>query len=216
MRRIVSDLNRQAQADRQVLQVFLETPMPIAIRTATLAQHEQLRGVPPMSLTLRPPPTLDGLASHLARIGATRQQHKAFVRRQIVDAVGHQATVAERGEIMVPPIDVAGRASPVEIPQRFPCSAILRRGVTHVASAQGAIFGRSGTICGYFLLFFFLGTLAPFLRASDKPIAMACLRLFTFFLDLPLFRVPFFFLCIARFTDFFAFDPYLAMITSSL
>jgi hypothetical protein len=26
---------------------------------------------------------------------------------------------------------------------------------------------------------FFLGTLAPFFRASDSPIAMACLRLFT-------------------------------------
>src|SRR5437868_2718976 len=27
--------------------------------------------------------------------------------------------------------------------------------------------------------YFFLGTLAPFLRASDRPIAMACFRLFT-------------------------------------
>jgi hypothetical protein len=26
----------------------------------------------------------------------------------------------------------------------------------------------------------FLGTFAPFLRASDKPMAIACLRLFTF------------------------------------
>ena len=39
---------------------------------------------------------------------------------------------------------------------------------------------------------FFRGTLAPSLRASDNPIAMACLRLVTF-LPLPLRRVPRFF-----------------------
>jgi hypothetical protein len=32
--------------------------------------------------------------------------------------------------------------------------------------------------------------LSPDRRASDKPIAMACLRLFTFFPDLPLRNVP--------------------------
>jgi hypothetical protein len=36
----------------------------------------------------------------------------------------------------------------------------------------------------------FLGTLAPFLRASDKPIAIACFRLFTFLPERPLRSVP--------------------------
>jgi hypothetical protein len=41
-------------------------------------------------------------------------------------------------------------------------------------------------------LFFLAGTLAPFFRASDKPIAMACARLFTLppLPPLPLRRVP--------------------------
>src|SRR6266576_6715505 len=41
----------------------------------------------------------------------------------------------------------------------------------------------------------FFGTFAPFFRASDNPIAMACLRLFTLppFPPLPDFNVPFFF-----------------------
>jgi hypothetical protein len=34
------------------------------------------------------------------------------------------------------------------------------------------------------------GTLAPARRASDKPIAIACLRLVTFLPDRPLRRVP--------------------------
>ncbi len=49
---------------------------------------------------------------------------------------------------------------------------------------------------------FFRGTLAPFRRASDNPIAIACLRLFTRFPLLPLVSVPFFRLCIVRLTDF--------------
>ena len=53
---------------------------------------------------------------------------------------------------------------------------------------------------------FFLGTLAPLRRASDKPIAIACLRFLTRLL-LPLVRVPFFRLCIARLTDFWALLP---------
>ena len=54
---------------------------------------------------------------------------------------------------------------------------------------------------------FFLGTLAPFQRASDKPIAIACLRLLTRLPLLPLVNVPFFRLCIVRFTDFWALLP---------
>jgi hypothetical protein len=37
---------------------------------------------------------------------------------------------------------------------------------------------------------FFAGTLAPARRASDNPIAMACLRLVTFLPELPLLSVP--------------------------
>jgi hypothetical protein len=54
---------------------------------------------------------------------------------------------------------------------------------------------------------FFLGTLAPFRRASDKPIAIACLRLLTRLPLLPLVNVPFFRLCNVRFTDFWALLP---------
>lgn len=40
---------------------------------------------------------------------------------------------------------------------------------------------------------FFFGTFAPALRAFERPIAIACLRLVIFLPDLPLFSVPFFF-----------------------
>jgi hypothetical protein len=52
--------------------------------------------------------------------------------------------------------------------------------------------------------FFFFGTLAPFFRAFDNPIAMACFLLFTRppFPALPDRKVPFFLRCIALFTDF--------------
>jgi hypothetical protein len=52
---------------------------------------------------------------------------------------------------------------------------------------------------------FLAGTFFPSFRASERPMAIACFRLFTFLLDLPLFSVPFLRLCIARAT-FFA-DP---------
>jgi hypothetical protein len=53
---------------------------------------------------------------------------------------------------------------------------------------------------GYFLFF---GTLAPFFRASDNPIATACFLLFTRppLPALPDRKVPFFLRCIALFTD---------------
>jgi hypothetical protein len=58
---------------------------------------------------------------------------------------------------------------------------------------------------------FFLGTLAPFFRASESPIAIACSRLVTFppWPDFPRLRVPFFRRCIARSTDLPARLPYL-------
>src|SRR5690242_6780012 len=56
--------------------------------------------------------------------------------------------------------------------------------------------------------FFFFGTLAPRLRASDKPIAIACLRLFTFFPERPLRNVPALRFFIARSTFLAAPFPY--------
>jgi len=52
------------------------------------------------------------------------------------------------------------------------------------------------------------GTLAPERRASDRPMAMACLRLVTFF-PLPLFSLPRLNSRISRSTLFCALGPYL-------
>jgi hypothetical protein len=52
------------------------------------------------------------------------------------------------------------------------------------------------------------GTLAPFFRASDKPIAIACFGLVTLRWDLPDSSLPRFILCIARPTLFDALVPY--------
>jgi hypothetical protein len=53
--------------------------------------------------------------------------------------------------------------------------------------------------------------LAPFLRASDKPIAIACLRLFTVLPLLPDLSVPFLRRRIALATRFEAALPYLRL-----
>jgi len=58
---------------------------------------------------------------------------------------------------------------------------------------------------------FFFGTLPPAFRASDRPIAIACFLLVTFFPERPLLSVPFFRSCIAFSTFSDAFLPYLAM-----
>lgn len=63
----------------------------------------------------------------------------------------------------------------------------------------------------FLLPVFFRGTFAPFLRASLRPIAIACFRLLTFRPE-PLFSVPFFLRCIADLTLFLAALPYLAML----
>ncbi|HVT99262.1 MAG TPA: hypothetical protein VHE33_17300 [Acidobacteriaceae bacterium] len=55
---------------------------------------------------------------------------------------------------------------------------------------------------------FFFGTFAPALRASDNPIAIACLRLVTFLPLRPLLSLPVFFSRITRATFFCAFGPY--------
>jgi len=56
-----------------------------------------------------------------------------------------------------------------------------------------------------------LGTLPPARRASERPIAIACVRLFTFRPDLPDRRVPCLRSCIAFRTFCFAFAPYFAI-----
>jgi hypothetical protein len=59
---------------------------------------------------------------------------------------------------------------------------------------------------------FFRGTLAPLRRASERPMAIACFRLFTLLPDLPLLSFPRFRSCIALSTFSDAFLPYLAML----
>lgn len=66
------------------------------------------------------------------------------------------------------------------------------------------------TIASY-LLDFLRGTLAPARRASERPIAIACFRLFTVLPDRPLFNCPLLRSCIALLTFCCAFLPYLAM-----
>src|SRR6516164_8943517 len=62
---------------------------------------------------------------------------------------------------------------------------------------------------------FLRGTFAPARRACDKPIAIACLRLLTVLPERPLFSLPRFISCIARWTFLPLARPYLrAMIVS--
>jgi len=63
---------------------------------------------------------------------------------------------------------------------------------------------------------FFLGTFAPFFRASESPIAIACFRLFTFppLPPFPDLKDPFFRRRIALLTDLPAVRPYLAIVSS--
>ena len=68
----------------------------------------------------------------------------------------------------------------------------------------------------YFFFDFLRGTFAPARRASERPIAIACLRLFTVFPDRPLFSVPLLRSCIARLTFCAAFLLYLAIMRSLL
>ena len=49
-------------------------------------------------------------------------------------------------------------------------------------------------------LFGLAGTFAPFLRASERPMAIACFRLVTFLPLRPLFNLPRFISCISRST----------------
>ena len=60
------------------------------------------------------------------------------------------------------------------------------------------------------------GTFPPARRASERPMAIACLRLLTRLPERPLRSVPRFRLCIARLTFERALRPYLAMAYSTL
>src|SRR3989338_11081831 len=61
-----------------------------------------------------------------------------------------------------------------------------------------------------------LGTLYPFCRASDKPIAIACFLFFTVFPPFPLFSFPLLYFLIAPFTVFCEPLLYLLMVYSSV
>ncbi|QLH72666.1 hypothetical protein HZF03_18445 [Rhodopseudomonas palustris] len=67
-----------------------------------------------------------------------------------------------------------------------------------------------------FLPVFFFGAFAPSARASDRPIAIACLRLLTFLPEPPLFSVPALRFFIARPTLADAFLEYFRAMISSL
>ena len=62
---------------------------------------------------------------------------------------------------------------------------------------------------------FFFGTFAPARRASDRPMAIACFLLLTFFPDRPLRSVPAARSCMARSTFRLAAFPYFAMTATS-
>ena len=64
-------------------------------------------------------------------------------------------------------------------------------------------------------LLFLAGTLPPAFRASERPIAMACLRLLTVLPERPLFNVPRVRSCIAFSTLLEAFSPYFAITVSA-
>src|SRR6478609_5305075 len=74
----------------------------------------------------------------------------------------------------------------------------------------------------FFATFFFavfgFGTFLPFLRASERAMAIACFLLFTVppLPPLPLFSVPFFLRCKALFTSLLALREYLAIGSSGI
>src|SRR5437763_16376536 len=89
-----------------------------------------------------------------------------------------------------------------------------------VREAQALVLSRADLFYFFdffvdFFELFFDGTLPPARRASERPMAMACLRLFTFFPEEPLFSVPCLRSCIAFSTFSPAFFPYLDAIRKS-
>jgi len=75
----------------------------------------------------------------------------------------------------------------------------------------GAVFFFAALFLEAFFAVFLGGTFLPSLRASERPMAMACLRLFTVAPLRPLFSWPRFSSCIAFSTFFCAAFEYLAI-----
>src|SRR5712691_8024326 len=103
-------------------------------------------------------------------------------------------------------------------PSLRPCAATVCAEMGEVQVPKGAtvdtVVGQAVKACptGYrFLELFFFGTFAPASRASERPMAIACLRLVTRRPERPLFNVPRLRSCIARSTFSAAFFPYLAI-----
>jgi hypothetical protein len=98
----------------------------------------------------------------------------------------------------------------------------------YIAPCSGTLFGRGHGECPFLRTDlvvsealiaqpdFFLGTFAPFFRASESPIAIACFRLCTFppLPPFPDLKDPFFRRRIALLTDLPAVRPYLAIVSS--
>lgn len=80
----------------------------------------------------------------------------------------------------------------------------------HLRVARDGTRGNQAAfLCDELLLFFVEGTFLPLRRASERPMAMACLRLFTVFPLLPDFNLPRLNSCISRFTSLPALGLYL-------
>src|SRR5690348_7493971 len=83
----------------------------------------------------------------------------------------------------------------------------------NIATKNGPVSAGPFFVLALFLerVDFFFGTFAPFLRAFERPMAMACFLLVTFFPERPLLRVPRLRSCIAFFTSFWDDLLYFAM-----
>jgi hypothetical protein len=89
----------------------------------------------------------------------------------------------------------------------FPAGAFFAA----VVFRAGAFFADAFLAAAFLAGAFFAGTFAPSLRASDNPIAIACLRLVTFLPEPPLLSVPALRSFIAASTLSPDFLPYVAM-----
>ena len=87
-------------------------------------------------------------------------------------------------------------AADEDVPLELPLSAELLFELLFVADFFVAVFEGADFLVADLDADFFSGTLAPLSLASERPIAIACLGLVTFF-PLPLFKVPSCISCIA-------------------
>ena len=100
--RIVGHADRQAQVAGQVQQFFIEEVLPIAVVAAAIAQQQQRSLCAVMIPLAQPlPPATNGVAGQGAGVRTDRQQHQPFIECDIVHAVGNQAPLVLRGEIVV-------------------------------------------------------------------------------------------------------------------